>query len=156
MRASWQKLILWRALMSKLVFLGGTCANNNWRDSLIEELFNRGVPRECLFNPVVAHWDAAAQENEERAKASASHRLFYLADPKQQGNPLSYYSAVEATMALYDHPDTTVVVFDNEGIEGQYLKASNQAEKVLRKRHPNAVILGSRQEAILWLAKELI
>ena len=141
--------------MKKLVFLGGTCANNNWRDGLIDELVARGVARESLFNPVVANWNEEAQRNEENAKAYASHFVFYLADPKQQGNPLSYYSAVEATMALYDHPETTVVVFDNEGVEGQFLKASKQAEKVLRKRHPNAVILGSRQEAIDWLASKL-
>ena len=141
--------------MKKLVFLGGTCANNNWRDGLIDELVTRGVARESLFNPVVANWNEEAQRNEENAKANASHFVFYLADPKQQGNPLSYYSAVEATMALYDHPETTVVVFDNDGVEGQFLKASKQAEKVLRKRHPNAVILGSRQEAIDWLASQL-
>lgn len=141
---------------AKLVFLGGTCANNLWRKGLIDELVARGVPRECLFDPVVTNWDAVAQKAEEEAKAKASHFLFYLADPKQPGNPLSYYSAVEATMALYDHPETTVVVFDNDGVEGQFLKASKQAEKVLRKRHPNAVILGSRQEAIDWLAAKLV
>ena len=102
--------------MKKLVFLGGTCANNGWRDGLIAELVDLGISRECLFNPVVANWNEEAQANEEEAKANASHFVFYLADPNQPGNPLSYYSAIEATMALYDHPDTTVVVFDNEGI----------------------------------------
>ena len=141
--------------MKKLVFLGGTCANNFWRKPLIEELVVRGVPQEAFFDPVVSNWDEAAQRNEEEAKAKASHFIFYLADPKQPGNPLSYYSAIEATMALYDHPDTTVVVFDNDGVEGQFLKASKQAEKVLRKRFPNAVIIGSREEAVEWLTANL-
>lgn len=141
--------------MSKLVFFGGTCANNTWREAFIQELVGRGVPSEYLFNPVVADWSEEAQRREEEAKQKATYLIFYLADPQQLGNPLSYYSGVEATMALYDRPKATVVIFDNEGISGQFLKAAQQAERVLRQRHPNATIINSREQAIDWLAKQL-
>lgn len=141
--------------MSKLVFLGGTAANNRWRESFIDAFVARGFPRDCLFNPVVTDWNEEAQRREEAAKAEASHLVFYIADPKQEGNPLSAYSMVEATMALYDKADRTVVVFDTDGVSGHPLKAMRQAERVLRARFPDAHIFGSREDAIIWLAAQL-
>ena len=141
--------------MSKLVFLGGTAANNTWRDGLIEALVGRGISSDALFNPVVKDWNEEAQRREETAKAGASHLVFYVADPKQEGNPLSAYSMVEATMALYDKPDRTVVVFDTEGLSGHPLKAMNQTLKVLKARFPGANIFGTRHDAIDWLASQL-
>lgn len=140
---------------SKEVFLGGTAANNNWRDGIIAALAERGVPTDGLFNPVVPNWNAEAQAREEASKESADFLVFCIADPKQEGNPLSAYSLVEATMALYDKSDRAVVVFDTEGMSGHPLKAMNQCLKVLKTRHPNANILGTRQELVEWLAKNL-
>ena len=137
---------------TKLVFLGGTAANNDWRVNFIKELVNRNVPNECLFNPVVKDWNEEAQHKEEVAKANASHLVFYIADPKQDGNPLSEYSMVEATMALYDKPSRTVIVFDIDGMSGHPLKAINQTFKVLKARFPEANIFGSGKESIDWLA----
>jgi len=141
--------------MKKLVFLGGTAAKSNWRDGLIEALVDRGVLADALFNPVVKDWNTEAQRREEAAKAEASHLVFYIADPKQEGNPLSAYSMVEATMALYDKPECTVVVFDTDGMNGHPLKAMNQTLKVLKARFPDANIFGMRQDAINWLATQL-
>lgn len=140
----------------KHVFLGGTAANNTWRDAFIETLVGRGVSRERLFNPVVKDWNEAAQRNEEAAKDGASHLVFYVADPKQDGNPLSAYSMVEATMALYDKPEKSVVVFDTEGMSGHPLKAMNQTQKVLKARFPKANVFGTRLEAIDWMASQLL
>ncbi len=135
-----------------LVFLGGTCGQNNWRESFIAELVKRGVHEESLFNPVVKDWNDEAKDREERAKSSATHLLFYIADPKEPGIQVSAYSMVEATMALYDRGPKTVVVFDTTGIEGHALKAVNQARKVLQKRFPEASIFAEAWEAIDWLA----
>lgn len=143
-------------MTNKLVFLGGTVGNNPWRKGFITSLVEKGIDRDCLFDPVVADWNAQAQAREEAAKAAATHMVFYLASPMQEGNPLSAYSMVEAAMALYDMPKTTVVVFDNTGIEGQFLKAVKQCERVLRKRFPEATILGSLEEALAWFYIELI
>lgn len=143
-----------RNLMKKFVFLGGTAANNNWRESFTEALAVHGLS-EYLFNPVVKDWNEEAQRREEEAKANASHLVFYIAAPKQDGNPLSAYSMVEATMALYDKPEISVVVFDIEGMEGHPLKAMNQTLKVLKKRFPTANIFGTPKEATDWLTKQL-
>jgi hypothetical protein len=138
-----------------LVFLGGTAAKNGWRPGFVNELEQRGIPTEVFFDPVVADWNEEAQRREEDAKRDATHLLFYIANPCQEGNPLSAYSMVEAAMALYDKPTRTVVVFDTEGMEGHPLKAMNQTFKVLKTRFPNANIFGTKAEAVDWLARTL-
>ena len=142
-------------MTNKLVFLGGTCGKNTWRPTLIAQLVAEGVNPSCLFDPVVSDWNDAAQKAEEEAKAKATHMFFYIANPYLKGTELSAYSMVEATMALYDKPQTTVIVFDSTDITEHSLKAFKQTEKVLRKRFPQATILGTRQEAIDWLVKQL-
>lgn len=144
--------------MKKLVFLGGTVGNNNWRDLVIKslsELSSMQIDVSQIFNPVVKDWNDEAQAKEEEAKKNATHFLFYIADPKQEGISLSAYSMVEATMALYDNQEKTVVVFDEEGIAGHSLKAMKQTQKVLKARFPNANILASQSEALNWLKSEL-
>jgi len=141
--------------MSKLVFLGGTAANNGWRAPFIESLVALGVDRKALFNPVVADWNEETQRREEEVKAKATHLVFYIADPKQEGYPLSAYSMVEATMALYEKTDRAVVVFDSTGVTGHPLKAINQTAKVLSGRFPNANIFATLEEAKNWLTQEL-
>ena len=139
-----QKEVLFMAL----VFLDGTCGNNNWREPLIETLVYLGVPRESLFNPVVKNWTPEVQEVEERVKREASHHLYFLADPKNGTKSLSMYSAIEATMALYDRPESAIVIFDHSGLEGHALKASFQTEKVLRARFPSALIFDDLSNAL--------
>ena len=106
-----------------LVFLGGTVANNNWREAFVESLAIRGVPTNIFFNPVVKGWTVEARQREEEAKKAATHLVFYLADTKQDGNPL---------------------------------KAMNQSFDVLKARFPEANIFGTRDEAVDWLAAELV
>lgn len=141
--------------MKDLVFLGGTCGNNNWRDEFIAKLMEMGVPRESLFDPVVADWNEAAQAAEEQAKRDASFLLYYIADPKLPGNPISSYSLVEATMGLYDNPAATVVVFDTEGMAGHLIKSMNQSAKVLKNRFPNCAIFATKEQAIEWTAAKV-
>jgi hypothetical protein len=141
--------------MKKLLFLGGTVGQNNWREGFIKSLKGNGVKDEAIFNPVVKDWNEEAQDKEEIAKKAATHMMFYLGSPKEPGIPVSAYSLVEATMSLYDKPKTTVVVFDQEGIEGHSLKAYKQTEKVLKKRFPDAHIFSTPKEALSWLANSL-
>ena len=132
-----------------LIFLGGTAANNDWRTPFTAALIDAGVHPTAIFNPVVKDWNEAAQAREEAAKANATIHVYYIADPKQEGNPLSAYSMVEATMALYDHIDTAVVVFDTTGMSGHPLKAMDQTRKVLSKRFPNASILAAPDAGVV-------
>lgn len=139
-------------MTDKLIFLGGTCGANNWRVSFIDELVKRGVKPEAIFNPVVPDWTPEDQAKEEDAKARATQMVFYIANPKQEGVNVSSYSLVEATMALYDSPETTVVIFDDDGITGHALKALKQSEKVLKKRFPSAAIYYDTGKALDFLS----
>lgn len=121
-----------------LGLLGGTCGNNDWRESFIERLIARGVPRECFFDPVVEGWNEQARAREERAKREAALLLFYVADPKEESSPLSAYAMVEATLAVCTQPARTVVVFEPSGISGHARKALEQTERVLRLQDPRA------------------
>jgi hypothetical protein len=138
------------------VFLGGTCGKNDWRKALIKRLVECGVDPAFLFDPVVPVWNDEAAANEEEAKTKTTHFLFYLANPKEEGNSLSAYSMQEATMALYDNLDSTVVVYDTEGMPAHATKAMNQSLKILKKRFPTANIFATVSEAEDWLVKNLV
>lgn len=141
--------------MQKRIFLGGTCGNNNWREPFIESLVSYGVPRDLIFNPVVKDWTEEAQRREEEEKVSALCHLYYVGDPKVPGLGMSSYSLVELTMALYDRPDGTVVVFDLEGLNGtnpHNLKAMTQTLMVLKGRFPLAAIFTTLDDGAIYLS----
>jgi hypothetical protein len=146
--------------MANLVFLGGTVGNNGWRNKLIAALKSRGIDTTQLFNPVVDNWDDNARRREEEAKRNATHVVYYLASPEQDTNPLSAYSMVEATMALYDKENDNdagdpLVVFDFDGIGGHALKALKQTQNVLLNRFGAASIYSSFDELVDVLTEEL-
>ncbi len=141
--------------MAQLLFLGGTVGNNPWRQHLINVFQKHNIDMKKIFNPVVKDWNEEAQKREEEMKKKASHLLFFLGSPFQLGIPLSAYSMVEATMALYDRPKDTVIVFEPDGIVGHSLKSYKQTERVLRARFPKANIFSSLNDASNWLVKEL-
>jgi hypothetical protein len=139
------------------IFLGGTVGNSNWRTSFIADLVKVGVPEAGLFNPVVPNWTPECQAAEDEAKAIATFNLFYLTNPEIGENAVSVYSIVEAIMCLYDQPSNTVIVFDfaNSGYPAHTLKALAKTEKDLRKRFPNANILGNREDALNFFIDRL-
>jgi hypothetical protein len=143
-------------MKNQTVFLGGTCGKNNWRLGLIERLLARGVPSEALFNPVVLDWDAAAQVAEDKAKAEAGAMFYYLGNPNDGANNLSFYSLLEAAMGLYDAPERTVVVFDATDMPSHAAKATAKAFKDLKARFPDAAIFDSLAAAEDWIASRFV
>lgn len=142
--------------MSKLVFLGGTCGNNNWREGFIARMVARGCRAEWFFNPVVPEWNAAAQRREDAVKRDSDYLFFYLGDPQESGNPQSAYSMIEATMAQYDS-GRVVVVFDHGNLSSPHArKASQKSYTDLRGRFPYAPIYEHTDEAEAWLARQLL
>ena len=137
---------------NKVIFLGGTTGANKWRDGFTDTLVARGVSSHDIFNPVVEHWDEAARATEEKVKAECGYLMFYLGNPGN-GQP-SAYSMVEATMALYDKPERTVVLFDTAGFEGHALKAMTQSFNVLKVRFPDANIFLGQESAIDWFVEQ--
>ncbi len=81
------------------VFLGGTCNDSKWRDSLIE-LLDKKVQ---YFNPVVEDWteDCRLKEIEERKNASV---LLYVISPLLAG----VYSVAEAASDSAKYPEKTI------------------------------------------------
>ncbi len=141
-------------MSNKLVFLGGTCGNNKWRQDFIERAVEKGVPREVLFNPVVTDWNAEAQANEDRAKVEATEIIFYLGDPQETENRISTYSILEARDALEDRPERTVVIFDGTGMPKPKAKVLAKVENDFRNRFPNGCIFSTPEKAIDWLKKK--
>jgi hypothetical protein len=126
-----------------MIFLGGTCGNNDWRNLLFEELAKTRHSTDHLHNPVVPDWNEEVQKREEEAKRVANYHVYFISNPYQDGINISAYSMVEATMALYDRIETTVIVFDEAGVTGHVLKSMQQTKKVLRARFPEAKIMDS-------------
>lgn len=142
--------------MGKLVFLGGTCGNNKWRNALIARMVSRGCLACWFYDPVVADWDEAARRREDQVKRSADYLFFYLGNPKESGNPQSAYSMVEATMAQYDS-GRVVVVFDHASLDARHaIAASKKAYADLSARFPYAPIFERLTEAEDWLVRQLL
>lgn len=145
--------------MNKLVFLGGTCGNNHWREAIvIPGLLERGVDPACLFNPVVEQWDEQAQWREDTAKARADYQLYVIASPDPRAEDVanvSGYSLVEATMGLYDAPGKTVILVDTMGMAKHTAKALSKAATDWQRRFPDAPVFVNYAALIEWLAPRL-
>jgi hypothetical protein len=145
-------------MMTKL-FLGGTCGSNHWRETIvITGLLERGVSQYALFNPVVSHWDAAAQAREDAAKRTCAYQLYVIASPDPSAPEVanvSAYSLVEATMGLYDAPDRTVVLVDITGMAKHTAKAIAKCATDWQQRFPGAPIFTEYTALIDWLAPRL-
>lgn len=141
-----------------LVFLAGTTDRNTWRGGLIARLVQSGISRETLFNPVVEHWTEEARKREREAKAIATHLFVYIGDPKSENGLqlLSPLSLFEATMGLYDKPDTTVLVLDRAGLQGRALKLVDEVAIILKQRFPTGNIFRTLEEGEEWLRKKLL
>lgn len=120
----------------------------------------RGVPEPLLFNPIVEHWDEAAQRHEDTMKADPEvMMIYYLGDTQEKsgkdGSPfLSFYSLHEATMSLYDAPERTVVVFETIGLAPRAVKRLLKVYVDLKKRFPEAPIFESLQKVEDWLVEK--
>ncbi len=142
-------------MSDKTIFLGGTCGKNNWREELIDKLQNEGVDTSPLFNPVVPDWTPECQAAEDEAKETSDLMVYYIADPKQEGNPISAYSMIEACMGLYDDPERTIVVFEGSGMVDHAKKAQEKTEKDFRNRFPEANILANFDELVQFIKQQL-
>lgn len=139
-----------------VVFLGGTVGRNPWRQGAMERLMARGLPRHAVFDPVVKDWNEEAQAREERVKREPTTLLlFYLGDPQDPGVPVSAFSLVEATLAVCNDRERTVLVFDSDGIGEHGAKVLAQTEKLLHDQAPDVPIYHSLDEAEGWIVEHL-
>lgn len=88
----------------KDIFLGGTCADSLWRDSLIPLL------KRSFFNPVVEDWTQECQEEEIRQRENCKFCV-YVITPRMIG----FYSIAEVVDDSNKRPDKTIFCYlDND------------------------------------------
>ena len=80
------------------VFLGGTCNDSTWRETVKERL------KIDYFDPVVKKWDDAARQREIEARATCDF-LLYVITPKQKG----FYAIAEVTHDSVTRPHKTLL-----------------------------------------------
>jgi hypothetical protein len=85
------------------VFLGGTCNESTWRDSLIKRL------EIDYFNPVVEDWTEECQAEEIKQREECDYCL-YMITPKMTG----VYSIAEAVDDSNKRPEKTIFCFTVE------------------------------------------
>ena len=92
------------------VFLGGTCNDSSWRDTLIPMFEDNGI---SFFNPVVSDWTPDCIVKEEQEKKNADYTLFVIT-PRIQG----VYSIAEVTQQSNEDPEGTILVILKEEDKG--------------------------------------
>lgn len=142
------------------LFLGGTCAKNNWRIPFTEDLIERGVDPATIFYPVVPDWNDEARVREEEVKATARYKLYYIGNTFNPSLPTPNVSMHEVAMGLFFDPSRTIAVFDIESWEDHpnFNHIQKTYMKILKdyaKAFPYALIFESLEEIAEFLAQRL-
>ena len=96
------------------IFLGGTCNNTTWRDSLIKVIDN--IP---YFNPVVNDWTPECQETEMDEKTNKCNIHFYLISKEMKG----VFSIAEVIDSVHTSGKHTILQVVPDGFEDFQLKS---------------------------------
>lgn len=97
---------------NKKVFLGGTCNDSIWRETIIPFL------KIDYFNPVVDDWNEEAQKRELEEREICDY-LLYVITPEMKG----VYSIAEAVDDSNKRPEKTIFCVLNHGPSGLFDKA---------------------------------
>lgn len=104
------------------VFLGGTCNNSLWRNSLIPHL-------ECeYFNPVVDDWTEEAQKIEIEKRNTCDYVL-YVITPKMTG----VYSIAELTYDACLRPEKTLFCVLENDDENEFTEHQLKSLKMVKE-----------------------
>jgi len=127
------------------VFLGGTCGDSKWRDTLIAKL--NGV---TYFNPVKppGTWTREDEELENKYKKTCEYMLFIIT-PEMQG----YYSIAEVVESSFKKPGRTIFCAldtDNEKSFSDVQNKSLRATERLLQRN-KAIVKRSLDEVANFL-----
>ena len=132
-----------------MYFLGGTCNESTWRDSLIKLL------KVKYFNPVVENWNENAIRVEKIAKNNASAPL-YVMTPKQTG----FYGLVEAAVSTFTcslHQFTMLAfITEEDGLifDKVQLKSISAVKKLLSE-NTDIIIMDNLKDIAKYLNDEL-
>lgn len=111
----------------KKVFLGGTCNNSTWRESLIKNL------KIDYFNPVVSNWTPECMDEEIKQRETCDFCL-YVITPKMTG----VYSIAEVVDDSNKRPEKTIFCYlttDEEDFmfESHQIKSLEQVGKMIKE-----------------------
>lgn len=120
-----------------VVFLGGTCNDDPWREEVMKGLDERGVP---YFNPVVADWNEEAQKREEEIKAKPDTIQLFVITSKMTG----VFSIAEVVAAAYTDDQHTVLGVVKDGFTEAQLKSLGAVIKLVGIKGV-ITVLGSRE-----------
>ena len=132
-------------MSDSVVFLGGTCNNDPWRDKVMEGLRERGVP---YFNPVVEDWNEEAQKKEDEIKNKLDTIQLFVITSKMTG----VFSIAEVTASAYMDDQRTVLGICKEGFTEAQLKSLGAVLRLVGKRGAITVI-GSRDFVLSSVAQ---
>jgi len=105
------------------VFLGGTCAESTWRDSLIKSL------QVDFFNPVVDDWNEECQTIEEAEKEVNCNVHLYVITKEMIGA----FSIAEAVESSLTHGKQTILHVIPEGFNKQQVHSFKAVCKMVIK-----------------------
>lgn len=110
-----------------VVFLGGTCNDDPWREEVMKGLDERGVP---YFNPVVADWNEEAQKREEEIKAKPDTIQLFVITSKMTG----VFSIAEVVASACEDPWRTVLGICMEGFDEGQRKSLWAVERLVQSK----------------------
>lgn len=104
------------------VFLGGTCNESSWRDTVIEYL------KIDFFNPVVDNWTEDCQKEEREQRSKCDYAL-YIITPKMTG----VYSIAEVIDDSNKRPNKTLFHFLKQDEDEEFSKGQIGSLMAVRK-----------------------
>ena len=107
------------------VFLGGTCAESDWRNQLIPLLESYNI---TYFNPVVDDWNESCQVIEDWHKEHDDYNLFVITNEMQ-----GVFSIAEVVDLSNKKPNTTIFCVLREGFTKGQLKSLDATIKLVQK-----------------------
>jgi hypothetical protein len=126
------------------VFLGGTCNNSVWRDTLIPKL------KIDYFNPVVDDWTVEDAKREIEKRKTCDYVL-YVITPAMEG----VLSIAEVVDDSHKRPDKTLFSFESKDGQKEFSKAQLKSLEAVKKmvKENGAHVFESLDEIAKFLNK---
>ena len=134
-----------------VIFLGGTCNDDPWREVVMENLDNAQVP---YFNPVVKDWNEEAQKKEDEFKANKDNIQLFVITNKMTG----VFSIAEVVHAAHTNPLKTVLGVCKDGFSESQIKSLYAVTKLVMGITGYGVSYNVRPEVlrdVAYMATEL-
>jgi hypothetical protein len=126
-----------RDVHDSVVFLGGTCNEDPWRETAMEVLDAQKVP---YFNPVVKDWDDKARAREEAVKSNLRTIQLFMITSKMTG----VFSIAEVVHAGIMRPEKTLLGICKDGFDEGQLRSLRAVSDMVASKGC-MVSVGSRE-----------